>query len=663
MPMPDYVLNDLSQEIPTPFQSRMLIHCKQLVNLSAEVMSKYYTDWDARDAIYRATKVEDKDDKRAKEVKAPEKMVVPFSYSQIQTFISFCTSLYGQRPSMFELDGNNVQGDKAAKCAEAILDRDLHENIFSQKMYQFLLDIGRFGIGIMKHTWVRESSKVLKEVEQPGLNFMGLNLTKSKKTIQEVDAVKFLGNRLMNISPYRFYPDVRLPISRFQEGAFCASEDEYSYSSLERMQADKLISGLEHVRAFTEFDFANRAANRFNNLRYANAAGIKVTNLKTTVILTEIQMDLTPCDFMVGNQPLGPEEYPIKYVVWMANDNRIVKCEPMGYLHNKFTYDVAQFSPDQHKILNESIAQMVEQLQDTVTWLINSHITSVRKTISNQFVVDPAGIEMRDFAERKPLIRLKPSVSRSGVDRWIKQLQVQDVTQNHISDANTLFSFMQIVTGINDNALGQFNGGRRSATEARVVNMSAASRLKLVAKLIYDTALEPMARKMISNHRDGLDAKTFVKIMGNIPDGLEAYNNFVSIDKTDLIGDFDFQVFDGTLPSEKASLAQTLQEILITIMQNPESAQILNLDYRKVFNEMIYLRGIKNIERFYPDQQAAQAPLTGDMIMQQLAAQQNKPQLPLNAVTNPNGTPIPAPGTESSPAAGSNFSKLIQSAQ
>ena len=642
--MSDLVKNDLAKEDVSPFHQQMLVYVKDLVKLSRQAMTKYYTNWDSRDETYRAKRSEDKEDKRAKETGAPTKMVVPLTYAQVQTFVAFCISLYYQRSYMFELQGNNVKGHVAAKIAEAVLQRDLNYNIWSKILYQFLLDIGRFGIGIIKHTWVREMSKVLKQVDIPEVKVLGMTLKKSSSTYETVEDVKFLGNKLLNISPFRFFPDTRLPLSRFQEGAFCASEDEYTLASLRQMEANSQVIGVDYVKMLTQMEFTERGESRFNNLNFASIAGQRVANLSGMCILTECQIDITPKDFLIDNKPIGPETTPVKYVVSVVNDNRIVQCQPMGYMHNMYTYDVAQFSPDQHQHINESICEMTEKLQDVINWFVNSHISSVRKTITNQFVVDPAGVEIKDFTERKPLIRLKSSASRTGVDRWIKQLQVQDVTQGHMADAEAMFGFIQIVTGINENALGQFHGGRRSATEARVVNMAAASRLKLIAKIVYDTAIEPLGRKLISNHRDGLDVKTFVRMMGNIPQGVVAYNNFVEADKTSLIGDYDFEIFDGTLPTEKMGIAQIMQEVLTVMLENPLALQLLGIDPRKLFNEMMYLKGVKNMERFYPDQPQVPQP---DQTM--MPPGTTTPP-PLTQLVNGNGTNQPA---------GTSFDSLI----
>jgi hypothetical protein len=57
----------------------------------------------------------------------------------------------------------------------------------------------------------------------------------------------------------------------------------------------------------------------------------------------------------------------------------------------------------------------------------------------------------------------------------------------------------------------------------------------------------------------------------------------------------DFFVFDGTLPSEKAFLAQSLQEILMTLFQNPEVAIALGYTQemmQELFNQIYLLRGV-----------------------------------------------------------------------
>ena len=241
--------------------------------------------------------------------------------------------------------------------------------------------------------------------------------------------------------------------------------------------------------------------------------------------------------------------------------------------------------------------ETVEQLQDTLTWLINSHITSVRKVVSNYLVVDPSGVEMSDLNERRPVIRLKQNAQRSGVDKWIKQLSVNDVTARHMEDAAGIGRLIEETTGISDNMQGQFHTGRRSAQEARQVQANGSNRLIVLGSVIWTEGLAPLGRQMLSNLRDGLDEETYVRVLGQGADPGQ-FNQFVPVSKEMLVGNYDFELFDGVLPSEKALQAQTLQELLMQLMSNPEVIPLLGYDPKALLREILILKGIRNPERF-----------------------------------------------------------------
>lgn len=604
--MDDRVREQLEQEEQTEFHKRLLDRCKSLVQMSHRHMSQFYSAWDDADDAYRGRRPADKQDAQARQRGEPEKMVVPVTYSQIQTFVAFCMALFLQRERLFELVGKGEEDHRAAKVGEALLARDLTMNVFESKLYQFLLDIARFGIGVLKTGWVRETRLMEVEVEQPPLTFMGEEIAPSEPYKEMQEVVTYLGNRVYNVSPYRFFPDVRLPLGRFQEGEFVASEDDYSMTSLRQMEREGKIAGVKYIKPMNRMarDMRGPDSRLQSNVPLdPMTASLYAKGSEGVAVLTECQICIVPSQFKLSEKSgdvLGDEDYPVKWNVWYVNDQRIVRAEPLGYEHGGFSYDVAEFSPDMHKSVNEGLAGTIDQLQSVVTWLINSHITNVRKVIQDRLIVDPSGIEMKDLTERRPVIRLTPAASRMGVDKWARQLDVRDVTSAHMRDANELHGIIQLVTGINDNALGQFYTGRRSATEARNVNSAAAARLKTPALLIFRNALEPMARKMLANHQQGLDVETYVRVVGELANPQD-YQRFIKVTKADLVGDFDFEVFDGTLPSERAVQAQAIQEVLQEFLRNPEAMTLLGYDPRKLAEEWLTLRGIRHPKRFLMD--------------------------------------------------------------
>jgi len=600
--MLDSVKNDFSKEEQSPFHKQILQDSMNLVESSRRKMATFYSKWDHADAVYRGEILADQEDKKARDRKEPEKMVVPISYSQVQTFVTFGMSVLMQRERFFELLAVNEQSHGASRIAEALLQRDLNYNRFESKLYQFLLDIARFGVGIFKSGWVEEKQMVKSSIPIPQGDFMGIAL--GGQQAQEVSSwkTKYLGNKILNISPYRFFPDPSFPICRFAEGEFVASEDEYQITTLRQMEADGMISGVKYIKPLKKNNDVAATERRMgpDTIRGLKCSGDDISKDTAqslgTVVLTEIQRRIVPSEYKIESEPLGPETYPVLYNIWYVNDSRVVKCEPANYVHNQFTFDVAEYNPDAHHLVNNGLSDSIDQLQSVLSWFINSRITSVRKVISNKIIVDPSGVEMKDIRERSPVIQLKPAVAGRGVERYIQQLPIQDVTTRHLDDAKYLKDLVQVTTGVNENIMGQFYPGRRSAQEARNATSSAASRLKTIISLVFNSAIEPLGRKMLSNLRDGLDQETVVRIVGVDPAMQGA--SFLKITKQDIQGDFDFEVFDGTLPSEKGFTAQALQDILVALLSQPQAAIAVGLDPRELLLEVLRLRGVRNPERF-----------------------------------------------------------------
>ena len=48
----------------------------------------------------------------------------------------------------------------------------------------------------------------------------------------------------------------------------------------------------------------------------------------------------------------------------------------------------------------------------------------------------------------------------------------------------------------------------------------------------------------------------------------------------EVIGEGDYSTFDSTLQSERSFIAQSLQELLVAVINNPQSAQMLDIDPR-----------------------------------------------------------------------------------
>lgn len=604
----------------SPEHVALLKHVKGLIDSSRSEMSKSYTTWDSNDAVFRSQRAIDKEDRSARDKGQPAKMIVALTFSQIMTFVSFSVMSLMQNKRFFELEPTGSEDNPLREPIELILERDTRKNKWTSFLVQFFLDIGKFSLGCAEICY--EENKRMVRVPQTKEQDSAFGGTIKTEKVQWTAVPTFTGNRVVPISPYRFYPDVAngLPLTRYQEGEFCGSADFWSMSSLKSMGDDVLFNldkipkmgktDVDSRKTITRGDWSGFEVRQNGNMGDGDGDKDGSTMVKKgTVLVNKIVVDIVPKNFgenEEGVEGLGDEDFPVRYLCWYANDGTIIRFEEAYYLHMQFPYIAAQFLPDQHKTINEGLADVCDQITTLITWLINAHVTSVRSNIESKFIVDPAGIDMKSLESRGPYIYLKKNASQTGIDRYIKQFATTDVTQNFMPDSMQLKALLEGITSFSAQMNGQYSEGRRSATQDRVVAQGATMRPKMHLSSIWDEAFEPCAKQFIANNRQEMDFETFSRILGTKPSNQMNPDTGVPFTVKELYALFhadpvtiasaeDFFTFDATMPSEKAYLAQSLQEILMAMMSNPQIAGVMGYgppQFQQLFNDIYNLRGV-----------------------------------------------------------------------
>lgn len=630
--------DDFRKKLETPDSPEhvaLLRHVKGLIDISRGDMCQNYSTWDEHDEVFHAYRKPDKEDRASAEKGQPKKMIVPLTFSQIMTFVAFSIMSITQNRRFFELEPTGTEDNPLEEPMELILERDLRKNQWSTFLVEFFLDIGRFGLAAAEVCYVEENRMIRVAQEEPVTGAFGVESTKKTNAFQKIPV--FLGNKVYSISPYRFFPDTRIPRSRYQEGEFCGSEDEFSLAGLQSQGPD--FFNLDKIKKFTLDDYTKRRdksrvefigpANRENpNLGGDTDTTGKQTNMVKSgpVCVTKCVFDIKPKNFKVGDStdsPLGDEDFPVRYLCWYANDQTIIRFEEFYCLHFKFPYIMGQYLPDKQTELFMSLSDVCDQLTNLVTWKINTHLASQKNSVESRYIVDPAGIDMASLESRSPYIKMKRAASQQDVRRYITQFKTEDVTAGVFQDVAFIENLVEKVSGWSAQMQGQYSQGRRSATQDRVVAQGAGARGKTTLSSIWDTAFEPLGKQLIANNRQEMDEDTFNRIMGTrtwpmksldpaqpttidpatgqaIPAQPMPYttSEIFTMFKSDPIGiatSEDFFVFDGTLPSEKAFLAQSLQEIWMSLITNPVVAQIMGYgpaQMKELLNQIYLLRGV-----------------------------------------------------------------------
>ncbi len=631
------------------FQQKVVQLCQRFIKQSSDAMSTFYDTWDNNDFVYRGYRLPDKNDKDAQKDGEPPKIIVPVTYAQLQTATSFLFATFSQKRVLYEIMGGGPEDESGALAIETDIDWQMRRQQIMFKLYNAIVDAFKYGFCVMKCDWTETRCKMRGQVQVPVTNLLGrfgamlgiqpMGPQQFKTEEQVIDVLDYQGNRVVNVSPYNFFPDPTVTIANFQQGKFVAHDEDTSMTAVKKREGQDFF-GTKFIPNTIPPD-ENKNRNRRTGKMFGDAglgnspltpgAGASVQNGGSVdaCVLTEVEMVLVPKEAtrMFGKD-MGSEDYPMKFLAVLGNDRKLIRFEASGHLHNQFGYTVGEYSPDHNAFYNPGLSETIYELQNIITFFLNSHIVNVRKIIQNRFVVDESKININDIKTNSMFIRLV----QSGVpiDKVLKQLEAYDVTKQHVADMGTLMQMVQTVTGINENALGQYSSGRRSATEARSVNAGAAARLKMHGQLLWMQCLEPLGRQIIANTRQGRSKEVYDMIVGGL--ALKApFEKVIYADPTKIAGGYDFMSYDATLPSDKQFQASQLQEIFSILVSNPNTIQLLQKDPTKLLTHITQLLGIKNIDDYnldnpgIPPMQPPQAQVVPDQVAGDIAAAGGQP--------------------------------------
>jgi hypothetical protein len=602
--MSDSTITDMlsSEEVPENIAD-LLEDLKEFLRDSRSHVGRYYDDWDAALASYARERTEDVDDRKAKAKGQPKKLSIPLTRAQVQTFVTFVLLLYTQNEFIFSYSPTGNEDYKLRDAINKLLHRETLSNNMFNKLLEFILDIARFNLGVLKTTWrddeleveVEASESAIESTESDFLTMVTEDST-SRHTVK-----LFEGNYVDNISPYNFFWDSSLPVSRFQEGMFAADETAYNIRQLKNWERQGIAHGVQYVQRMSSELHTKRKETRLPGFGRDFSQSSQQESKNFPVIVTTVYYRCAGEEYKLDN-----DDQERIWEIKIANDERIISIEKFGSVHNQFPYDAAELSPDQHGELSDSISSLIDPLQEVVTWLFNSRIASVRSNLQGRLIIDGRYVEVDDLKTGQPYIRAKKGAPLMGLDKFVHQLKTVDTTQGHMNDASEVIRMIQMVSGVNENAMGQFHGGRRSATEARAVSMGSSARMKLYASSIWSAALVPFARKMLINLRQFLSQEKFQQILGDSEEFGILYSQFHPTPSWKLAESEDFFVEDSTTATEKGYVAQSLQELLLGVISNPMVMQVMPLDLKEMMKEIQSLRGVKDLSRFFlqtPEQQ------------------------------------------------------------
>lgn len=521
----------------------------------------------------------------------PVKVIVPYSYATIHAACTYLsTVLLGRKPIFPLLSAMNTTVDKA-RYMEQALQMNMEYSRAYEVLWQYLWDSLTYSFGATRMGWTDEHGPSLQIVNGQR---------------QMVQGVKYSGNRLINVDPYTLSADPRVPLHQCnKKGDFMFWETPQSKMELYNMEYNGDLKWVKEAckKDQREYGTATHLPAVSDSRRRARigTAGEFVhtpSNVSGFALCREGTARIIPDDWGLSDKK-EPELWKFMWV----NDAQIVQAEPFGAAHNRHPMSITEPTTMGYEFGSISMNDMLGPFQDIMSWLVNSRIENVRTTINNMFIADPGRVEMQDLRSPAPgrIIRLKRMAIGTPIDEAIKQLVVMDNTQGHFNDISLLRMLADSITGVNDNLRGiQPQGGRRSATEARMSMQAGASRLSQMAVRISSQGLLDIAEQGISNIQQYCPEEMWVQMSGDS----EAPSTLLTPDM--ITGSFNYQISDGSLPYDKIALLEVWKEILFGVAKDPELRQ--QYDLGEIFEYVSILGGAKNIKNFEKQQPQVMAP-------------------------------------------------------
>lgn len=543
---------------------------------------------------------------------------IPYSYAVVMSALSYITSVFFSRSPIFQYSGRHGEAEQQIQALEAVIDYQVLNGYMLPSLYTGIYDCLKYGYGVIGVFWEERIDIVTDIVPQPQLTQNGIEMVPSPLS---VPMRTYAGNRLFNCQPQDFIWDAKFPIREFQKGEFAGRRFTIGWNEVVRRATKGIFINTQHIKT-RERDMFTRDSGSEQLMRaevYTDetynadeTAGMGLQH-PLTISGYEIVVEIIPREW-----GLSESTWPEKWVLSCTADFGILLgVMPLGAWHCSFPYVVFPLEPEGYGTFIRGMPEVLDPIQTTVDWLVNSHFYNVRAALNNRTVVDPSRVVMKDVLSPLPggIIRLKPEAYGTDTKLPVTQLAVADVTKQHLTDIPFMMNFGERISGVNDQIMGMLDtGGRKTATEVRTSTSMGVNRLKTVAEFISASTMDPLSKMLVQNTQQFYDMQLKMKIAGdNI---MSAGPRFIMVDPQTIAGFYDFVSVDGTLPIDRFAQVNLWKELFQSLLTVPMLG--MQYDLAGIFSWVAQLAGLRNINRFRvqiaPDQMLAMQAQMGNSV-------------------------------------------------
>lgn len=581
--------------------ARVLEHLRSRINMSEREMSKFYGRWRSAEAKVQAyvhlPDYEKEVEQANKEGKPPKpvSIVVPYTFATISTIVTYMIHTFTGRKPMFQVSSYKTEAAEAATRMETLLQYNADHTQLIKHLFQYFTDGEIYGVGVLRTAWKQERNMRSVWVSAPKM-LHGLPTAEMERKRVRQERITYEGNDVSSIDPFMFFPDPRVPMHEVaKRGEFVAWRSfEGLHTLLREQAAGRLMWVNEASKTLPRNEASGMEGSSGRSLLSGGTAIPGYRGDNSTGMKSYLQVDQISCEIIPHELGLGDSTVPEKWLFTLLNKNQIVQAERQDNDHGMHPVAVIEPYSLGYGFGQPGIVDYLGKIQDTLSWLVDSHMFNVRAALNNMFIVDPSMVEMSDLLnpDAGKIIRLKRAAYGQDVRSALQQIAVQDVTRGHVQDMQLFMKLGDALSSVTDNIRGiQDSGGRKTATEVRTGAEAAASRLAAHCRLVSAQGVTMLTEQMSLNIQQYMSEEFSFTVLGD-----EGQKSSIRISPESIVGDFFFPVNDGTLPIDRVAMLDVWREILMGVAQDQQLRS--QFDIGEIFEHVATLGGAKNIDRF-----------------------------------------------------------------
>lgn len=530
-------------------------------------------------------------------------LFVPASFSVIETAVPRAVfALFGSRPFV-QARGRERTDAENAEAVTAMLDYDFEQSRILQMAIEFFKSFYIFGTAVCRVDHVEDFYEIPRPPEEPkydlDVEFGDDGEILGVKTVKRTDkkrVPRYEGPKARLVSLFDFFPDPLFDnihdmryVAEKEETTkkkledenekFFKLNDEYKYKNLDQITPYK-EGRMADMGTMEDFRQDTDEIMRFNYGYGGRDQSHMFGRDDDAIVLYHYWEDN-------------------RYVV-LANGHTVIRDDENPYNDQRKPYIAAQCFPTLKEFYGQGLLAPIQYLQEELNTLRNIALDQGKLNLYGIWAVDPSlTLDDADLAIHPGKV-ITAEFGQGGRPN-IAQVFQNTLPSDYERLENRVQQDIQSTLAINDYMIGAGSGSAGTASEAAMLNASAANRFRLQALIAQERFVAELADMFLSRRQQFLHEKKVFRVLG------EQGYHYPELGPEDIWGRFDFEPQGSQSQPNKEVLRQQWMQQIPVLAGTQFTAPLVN--WPEMVKEGFKLFDMRFPERFFlppPEKQISQ---------------------------------------------------------